>query len=63
MMSGSLRLEPASVSGLRSRNGNGVVTTDNSLVSDFGPSFCTYSPSCLEEVFAESSELAEECEH
>jgi hypothetical protein len=23
-------------------------------VSDFGPSFCTYSPSCREEVFSET---------
>ena len=52
MMSASPKLEPVSVSGLRRRSV--VVPTDVLLVSDYGPSFCTYSPSCLEEVFSET---------
>src|SRR5918995_6571211 len=52
MMSASPKREHVSVSGLRRRSV--VVPTDVLLVSDYGPSFCTYSPSCLEEVFSET---------
>ena len=52
MMSGSLRLELALASGLRSRIV--VVPTYVLLVSDYCSSFCTYPTSCLEEVFSET---------
>jgi hypothetical protein len=48
MMSASLRLKRASVSGLRR---NVVVPTDLLLVTEFGPAFCAYSPSFLEYKF------------